>query len=41
MEASKEKFKIPTSNLIELHKNTKGDGSDYGEKYYEMIKDII
>tara|TARA_A100001201_G_C3998601_1_gene173843 strand:+ start:123 stop:563 length:441 start_codon:yes stop_codon:yes gene_type:complete len=41
MEACKEKWKIPTSSLINLHKNTKGDGSDYAEKYYKLIKEII
>jgi hypothetical protein len=41
MELSKNKFKIPTTTLAELHKKTKGNGSDYGEKYYKMIKEII
>ena len=41
MEMSSLKFKIPTVVLAELHENTKADGSDYGEKYYEIVKEII
>lgn len=41
MEVSKLKWKIPTPMLAELHKNTKADGSDYGKKYYEIIKEVI
>lgn len=41
MEVSKKKWKIPTPMLAELHDNTKADGSDYGNKYYNMIKDIL
>ncbi len=41
MEMSSLKFKIPTVVLAELHENTKADGSDYGDKYYEIVKEII
>ena len=41
MEASKEKWKIPTPMLAELHDATKADGSDYAYKYYEMIKELL
>tara|TARA_R100001079_G_C4420588_1_gene139574 strand:- start:207 stop:632 length:426 start_codon:yes stop_codon:yes gene_type:complete len=41
MEASKLKWKIPTPNLAELHNNTKSDGSDYADKYYEIVKELI
>ena len=41
MEMSSLKFKIPTVVLAELHKNTKADGADYGDKYYEIVKEII
>ena len=41
MEAAKKKWKIPTSILAELHENTKTDGSDYGEKYYDTIRGLI
>lgn len=40
MESAKLKWKIPTVLLAELHDNTKADGSDYGIKYYEMIKEV-
>tara|TARA_X000001388_G_scaffold70088_1_gene58994 strand:- start:616 stop:1041 length:426 start_codon:yes stop_codon:yes gene_type:complete len=41
MEMSSLKFKIPTVTLAELHKNTKADGSDYADKYFEIVKEII
>jgi len=41
MRMAKLKFKIPTATLAELHEDTKADGSDYGVKYYEMIKGVI
>ena len=41
MEAAKKKWKIPTPMLAELHENTKTNGTDYGEKYYETIKELI
>lgn len=41
MEMSSLKFKIPTVVLAELHADTKADGSDYADKYYEIIKEII
>ncbi len=41
MRMSKLKFKISTAQLAELHANTKADGSDYGEKYYKLIQEII
>ena len=41
MEMSSLKFKIPTPVLAELHENTKADGSDYADKYYEIVKEII
>ena len=41
MRMAKLKFKIPTATLAELHKITKSDGSDYGQAYYEIIKEII
>jgi len=41
MRMAKLKFKIPTATLAELHEDTKDDGSDYGVKYYEMIKGVI
>ena len=41
MRMAKLKFKIPTATLAELHENTKADGSDFGVKYYEMIKGVI
>ena len=41
MRMSKLKFKIPTATLAELHENTMADGSDFGIKYYEMIKGVI
>jgi hypothetical protein len=34
-------WKIPTATLAGLHADTKADGSDYAEKYYELIKEII
>ena len=40
-EIAKKKIKIPTVVLAELHENTKADGSDYGDKYYKIIKEII
>ena len=41
MEASKLKWKIPTPTLAELHANTQRDGSDYADKYYEIVKELI
>ena len=41
MEAAKIKWKIPTPMLVELHKNTKTNGTDYGEKYYSTVKELI
>jgi len=41
MRAEKEKFKISTVALAQLHSDTKADGSDYRNKYYEMIKEEI
>ena len=41
MRMAKLKFKIPTATLADLHKNTRSDGSDYGEKYYEVIQEMI
>ena len=41
MEAVKTKWKIPTATLAGLHADTKADGSDYAEKYYKLIKEII
>ena len=41
MHISKKDWKIPTVTLAELHKNTKADGSDYGVKYYDVVKEII
>ena len=35
------KFKIPTPVLAELHADTKADGSDYADKYYEIVKELI
>ena len=41
MKASLQKWKIPTFTLAELHEDTMADGSDFGIKYYEMIKGVI
>lgn len=41
MKASLQKWKIPTATLAELHEDTMADGSDFGIKYYEMIKGVI
>ena len=41
MHISKKDWKIPTVTLAKLHKNTKADGSDYGVKYYDVVKEII
>ena len=41
MRMSKLDFKITTVQMAELHANTKADGSDYGEKYYKLIQEII
>ena len=41
MKASLQKWKIPTPTLAELHEDTMADGSDFGIKYYEMIKGVI
>ncbi len=41
MKAAQQKWKIPTATLAELHEDTKADGSDFGVKYYEMIKGVI
>lgn len=41
MKMAQLKFKISTAQLAELHANTKADGSDYGEKYYKLIQEII
>tara|TARA_R100001086_G_C11825645_1_gene255258 strand:- start:1092 stop:1520 length:429 start_codon:yes stop_codon:yes gene_type:complete len=41
MEMSALKFKIPTPTLADLHRETKSDGSDYADKYYEIIKEVI
>tara|TARA_Y100000361_G_C11104956_1_gene314228 strand:- start:513 stop:941 length:429 start_codon:yes stop_codon:yes gene_type:complete len=41
MEMSALKFKIPTPTLADLHRETKADGSDYADNYYEIIKEVI
>ena len=41
MEASKIKWKIPTTTLAELHENTKADGTDYGTKYFLIVEELI
>ena len=41
MQACKKKWKIPTTVLAELHEETATDGSDYGIKYYQKIKEMI
>lgn len=41
MRMSKIDFKITTVQMAELHANTKADGSDYAEKYYKLIQEII
>ena len=41
MMMAKLKFKLPTATLAGLHEDTKADGSDYGQAYYDIIQEII
>ena len=41
MSLAEHKVKIPTEALEQLHENTKADGSNYAEEYYEILDEVM